>query len=82
MTKAQSLLSRIVSNPATFGGAPCVRDTRVRVETVLNLLVQGATYDDLIADFEITAEDIQACIAYAAVAIQGDVLEAVEVQKP
>jgi uncharacterized protein (DUF433 family) len=76
-----TLLKRIVANPKTFGGAPCIRDTRVPVETVLSLLAQGATYDELIADFEITREDIQACIAYAFAVIAGQTLEAVEVRK-
>ncbi|MBZ0137766.1 MAG: DUF433 domain-containing protein [Planctomycetes bacterium] len=81
MAKSESILKRIVSNPATFGGAPCVRDTRVKVESVLSLLAQGMSYDDLVQDFEISVEDIHACIAYAVLVIHGDTLESVEVQK-
>lgn len=79
--KTEQLLKRIVANPKTFAGAPCIRDTRVRVQTVLQLLAQGVSMDDVTRDLEISAEDVQACIAYAAASMAGDSLEAVEIQR-
>jgi uncharacterized protein (DUF433 family) len=48
-------------------GQPCVRGMRVTVRDVLEYLAGGMTVDELLTDFpELTAEDIRACLAYAA----------------
>jgi uncharacterized protein (DUF433 family) len=48
-------------------GKPCVRDTRISVYDVLNWLAAGMTTDEIIQDYpELSIEDIQACLAYAA----------------
>ena len=40
---------------------------RITVRDVLEYLAGGMTVDELLADFpELTAEDIRACLAYAA----------------
>jgi len=54
-------------NPNKRFGKPCVRDTRITVYDVLGWLAAGMNYDEIIEDFpELTIEDIQACLAYAA----------------
>jgi uncharacterized protein (DUF433 family) len=54
-------------NPNKRFGKPCVRDTRITVYDVLGWLASGMNYDEIIEDFpELTVEDIQACLAYAA----------------
>ncbi|MEX0968668.1 MAG: DUF433 domain-containing protein [Bacteroidia bacterium] len=54
-------------NRAKRFGRPCVRDTRITVYDVLAWLSKGMTKEDIIEDFpELTAEDINACLAYAA----------------
>jgi uncharacterized protein (DUF433 family) len=76
-----TLLDRIVSKPGTLGGKPCIRDTRVPVSTILSLLTQGATVDELLQDYpHVTAEDIRACIAYAYVKSFGRRRAAAELQ--
>jgi len=62
-----SELERITANPNQCGGRPCIRGMRIRVKGVLDMLAAGATQEEILADFpDIKAEDIRACIAYAA----------------
>ncbi len=57
----------IQKNPLKRFGKPCIRETRISVYDVLGLLAKGLSADEIIADFpELTKEDIQACLAYAA----------------
>jgi uncharacterized protein (DUF433 family) len=40
---------------------------RIRVKDVLDMLSEGATQEEILSDFpDLEAEDIRACIAYAA----------------
>ncbi|MBM3880051.1 MAG: DUF433 domain-containing protein [Verrucomicrobia bacterium] len=58
---------RITINPNQCGGRPCIRGMRIRVKDVLDLLAGGATQEGILTDFpDLQAEDIRACIAYAA----------------
>lgn len=62
-----SLLDRIVVNPEVVHGRPAVRGTRVRVADVLSLLAAGASEAEILADYPyLTADDIRACLEYAA----------------
>lgn len=48
-------------------GKPCIRNTRISVYDVLSWLASGMTNNEIIEDYpELTLEDIQACLAYAA----------------
>lgn len=60
--------SHIISaEPGKRGGQPCVRGMRFTVRDVLEYLAGGMTVAEVLADFpELTAEDIRACLAYAA----------------
>jgi uncharacterized protein (DUF433 family) len=54
-------------NPEVRFGKPCVRNTRISVYDVLAWLASGMTISEITEDYpELTAEDIQACLAYAA----------------
>ncbi len=58
---------RITINSNQCGGRPCVRGMRIRVKDVLDMLAGGASQQEILADFpDLEAEDIRACIAYAA----------------
>ena len=49
------------------GGKPCIRGLRMTVYEVLEYLASGMTQEQILRDFPyLTAEDIQACLAYAA----------------
>ncbi len=58
---------RITSNPGMFGGKPCIRNMRFRVQDVLEYLAAGETRETLLADFPfLEDEDITAALDYAA----------------
>jgi uncharacterized protein (DUF433 family) len=59
--------SRITIEPGKRAGRPCVRGMRITVYDVLSYLAAGMTADTILKDFPfLTAEDIQACLAFAA----------------
>ena len=58
---------RITLEPGKRGGKPCIRGLRITVYDVLDWLASGMTPAEIIEDFpELTVEDIQAALAYAA----------------
>ena len=58
---------RITIEPGKRGGKLCIRGMRMTVYDVLDYLASGMTYFEFLADFPyLTAEDIQACLAYVA----------------
>jgi uncharacterized protein (DUF433 family) len=62
-----AFLDRITTNPAQCGGRPCVRGMRIRVSDVLDLLASGLTAEQILAEMpDLEAEDIQACLQFAA----------------
>jgi len=60
--------SRIITiEPGKRGGKPCIRGTRMTVTDVLEYLAGGMSEAEILADFpDLTAEDIRACLAFAA----------------
>jgi len=62
-----ALLSRITLDPEICHGKPCIRGLRYPVETILELLGSGMTFDEILADYEdLEREDLQAALVYAA----------------
>jgi uncharacterized protein (DUF433 family) len=48
-------------------GKPCVRGTRIAVADVLDYLGGGMSVAEILEDFpDLAAEDIQACLSFAA----------------
>ena len=59
--------NRIVIDPKVMLGKPVIRGTRITVELILRKLGERATEADLLAAYpQLTAEDIQAAILFAA----------------
>jgi uncharacterized protein (DUF433 family) len=57
----------ITIEPDKRSGKPCIRGTRMTVTDVLEYLAGGMTHEELLAEFpDLTAEDIRACLAFAA----------------
>ncbi len=58
---------RIAVNPNIHFGKPCVTGTRIPVQSVLELIREGYSFDKIRQDFypDLDTEDIQACIQYA-----------------
>ena len=64
---------RIVRNPKICGGEPVIKGTRVTLRTVLASLAEGASIQEIIADFPtLTADDVRAVIAFAATSAEED----------
>ena len=57
----------ITIEPDKRGGKPCIRGLRITVYDVLDYLASDMTQAEILTDFpDLTAEDIRACIAFAA----------------
>ncbi len=65
--------TRIVVDPDVLVGKPVVKGTRLAVEFIIDLLAQGWTQSDILKNYPgLTAEDIQACLAYASTMLQAE----------
>jgi uncharacterized protein (DUF433 family) len=59
--------SIITLEPGKRGGKPTIRGMRITVYDVLSYLAAGMTREEVLDDFPyLTADDIQACLSYAA----------------
>lgn len=57
----------ITIEPDKRSGQPCIRGLRMTVQDVLEYLAAGMSVDEILSDFpDLTAEDIRACLAFAA----------------
>ena len=57
----------ITIEPDKRSGQPCIRGLRMTVQDVLEYLASGLSVEEVLADFpDLTAEDIRACLAFAA----------------
>ena len=64
---AQSGLSRITIDPEICHGKPTIRGLRYPVESILEYLAAGDSFEELLAEFpDLEREDLQACIEFAA----------------
>lgn len=62
-----NLSERITIEPGKRSGKPCIRGLRITVSDVLEYLASGMTEEEILADFpELEAEDIRACLVFAA----------------
>jgi uncharacterized protein (DUF433 family) len=67
----EQLLQRITTDPAVMVGKPVILGTRLTVDYILNLLAHGATYDEILAEYNgLTIADIQACLLFATKSLQ------------
>jgi len=61
------LLERISIDPTVCFGKPCIRGTRIWVSLILDLLADGMTTEEVLAEYpQLCDEDIRAAIAYGA----------------
>ena len=71
------LAERITFNPNQCGGRPCIRGMRIRVKDVLDLLAAGVPETEILEDYPyLEADDIRACLEYAARELDHPVLVA------
>ena len=64
---------RITLDPAVLAGKPVIRGTRIAVEFVIELMAEGWSEADILANYShLTREDILACLAYARDLLQSE----------
>ena len=56
---------RIEINPQVRHGQPVIKGTRVPVTRLLAELAAGAAFDEIQRQYDVTADDIRAAIAFA-----------------
>jgi len=62
----QELLQRIHSTPEILTGKPVIRGTRLSVDFILNLLAHGATFEEILEEYQgLEREDILGCLLFA-----------------
>jgi uncharacterized protein (DUF433 family) len=62
---------RITVDPDRMGGVPCIRGLRVPVATVVVMVADGMSVDEILADLPyLEAEDVAEALRYAAVAVR------------
>ena len=71
-------LDRITSNPARMTGQPCVRDLRLTVRRVVELVALYPDRAELLREFpELEEEDLRQALAYAAASLDDRVVKLV-----
>ncbi len=61
-----SPFDRISIDPEIMAGKACIRNTRITVALILNLLANNASIDEILDDYpELEHDDITACFKYA-----------------
>ncbi len=67
-----SRLQRITSDPGVCHGQPTVRGLRYSVESLLELLASGMSFEEVLGDYpELENEDLLAVLEFAALTIGG-----------
>lgn len=62
----KTLNPRITINPQQCGGKPCVRNMRIRVTDVLDLLANGLSSSEILEELlDLELADIEACLQFA-----------------
>ena len=57
----------ITIEPGKRSGKACIRGLRITVQDILEYLASGMSLEEILTDFpDLTAEDVRACLAYAA----------------
>ena len=58
---------RITFDPQIMGGRACIRGMRITVALILNLVANGMTTEEIIADYPtLEPEDVQQALRYGA----------------
>jgi len=65
---------RITFSDDVMGGQACIRDIRIPVSLIVNMVANGATFKDILDDFEyLEEEDIKQSLKYALWAVSDKV---------
>ncbi len=62
---------RITTNPGQMGGMPCLRGLRIPVATVVAMVADGMTVDEIVTELpDLEREDVAEALHYAAEALR------------
>ena len=62
---------RISADPDKMAGVPCIRDLRFPVASVVAMVAEGMTVEEILAEHPILeADDVAEALRYAALAVQ------------
>jgi uncharacterized protein (DUF433 family) len=63
--------ARITVRAEQMGGVPCIRGLRIPVATVVGMIADGMTTDEILAAYpDLEAADVEEALRYAAEAVQ------------
>jgi len=63
--------TRITTDPGQMGGVPCLRGLRIPVATVVTLVAEGETTEDILALYpDLEADDVREALLFAAEAVR------------
>ena len=76
-SRGEEMKERIEVNPGIHFGKPCVAGTRIPVVSVLELVSEGLSFDQIRRDYypDLNIEQIAACLHYAARSRDGQDLQ-------
>jgi uncharacterized protein (DUF433 family) len=64
-------MTRITIDPKQMNGVPCIRGLRIPVATVVGMVAEGMTQQEILRDLpDLEPEDIQAALIFAAEAVR------------
>lgn len=59
-------INRIEINPKILGGKPVIKNTRIPLYIILQMIADGATFKEIIQEYpKLTEEDIRAAVEYS-----------------
>lgn len=62
--------ARITTDPVRMGGLPCIRDLRFPVATVVAMVADGMTFEEILVEHpDLEDEDIREALHYASQAV-------------
>jgi uncharacterized protein (DUF433 family) len=62
---------RITVDPKMMGGVPCIRGLRIPVATIVGLVAEGSSRDDILASYpDLELRDVREALRYAAEAVR------------
>lgn len=63
--------TRVTVDAAQMGGVPCIRGLRIPVATVVGMVAEGMTHEDILTAYpDLEAEDIREALHFAAEAVR------------
>jgi uncharacterized protein (DUF433 family) len=72
------IADRITAEPGRCGGRPGIRETRIRVSDVLELLANEVPYEEILEDYpSLEREDFAAALKFGASQVDHPILAAV-----